>query len=212
VRSAELSEAAHSVSALSHIASQSIATDNEYPEALEIVIPQDYDLVMLDKADDWRTLKIEAGGSELASLRTGSISIRSAFRSASYEAGGVFVDDPDGSRIEQKPSVFVAGKPGGRMSLYITVPCMSGDTTLVPSGRHTILALRCKSLQDYKWPLSPGTQVSVEIRTSSPDGWKQVLESQGFTVTMSDDTVRGTRGGIDDVYLTTAQLHIGLAG
>ena len=212
VRSTELAEAAHSVSSFAHIADQSIATDNDYPEALEMVIPQEYDLVMLDKADDWRNLKIEAGGSELTSLRTGSISIRSTFRSATYEAGGVFVDDPDGGRLAQKPSVFVAGTQGGRMSLYITVPCLSTDTGLVPSDRHTMLALRCKSLQDYKWPLSPGTRVSVEIRTSSLDGWRQVLESQGFTVAMSDDTVRGTRGGIDDVYLTAAELHIGLAG
>lgn len=212
VRHAEISEAAHSVSTLAHIAAQSIARDNQYPEALEMLIPPDYDLVMLDKADDWRTLKIEADGSELGIFRTGSVSIRSAFRSATYEAGGVFVDGPDGGRIEEKPSIFVAGKPGGTMSLYITVPCLSTDTTLVPPGRHSMLALRCKSLQDYKWPLSPGARVSVEIRTSSPDSWKQVLESQGFTVTMSDDTVRATRGGIDDVYLTAAELHIGLAG
>lgn len=210
VRTAGLEGAAGSAEAFARTAARSATAGNEYPEALEIVIPQGYELVLLDGGDDWRALRIAADGSELANLRPGSLSLQSPFRAAIYEAGGVFVDDSGSCRTDRKPAIFLAGRPGGRISLYLYVPCLSADTSVLPSGRDAVLSLRCESLRDYEWTVLPGQQVSIEIRTDCIEGWKQVLESQGFTVAIDRDSVTGTRGGIDDVRLATAELQVGI--
>ena len=194
--------------AFSGVASRSVAAGNEFPAALELVVPQGYELVLLNGEDDWRSVTVLAGSTELATLRPGSIGLRSPFRSATCEAGGVFVDSDGTSRTEQEPAIFTAGRPGGRVSLYLCVPCLAADTAIIPQGRSAVLSLRCKSVQDFSWPVPPGQQVSIEIRTDSRDGWKQALETQGFTVTINGDTVRGSIGGIDDVRLAMAELQV----
>lgn len=210
VRTAGLEEATGSMEVFSGAASRSIAAGNEFPATLELVVPQGYELVLLDGEDDWRSITVFAGNTELAILRPGSIGLRSAFRSATCEAGGVFVSDGGTSRMEHEPAIFTAGRPGGRESLYLCVPCLSADTAVIPQGRSAVLSLRCKSVQDFSWPVPSGQLVSVEIRTDSRDGWKQALEAQGFTVTINGDTVRGTKGGIDDVRLTRVELQVGV--
>lgn len=210
VRQAGLAEATSSIGAFSRAASGSMATGNEYPQALEMVIPSGYELVLLDGEDDWRAMEISSGGTRLASLRPGSVSLRSAFRSATYESGGAFVNDSGRCHVEREPALFTAGKPGGRTSLHICVPCLRADTAVVPQGRDVVLSLRHDSARDYTWPVAPGSRVSVVVRTDCQDGWRQVLEKAGFTVTVSGDTVTGSMGGIDDVRLTTVVLLVGL--
>jgi hypothetical protein len=177
---------------------------------MEIVIPQGYELVLLDGEDDWRTITVSTGGTEPATLRTGSISLRSAFRSATYEGGGAFVNDSGRCQPARQPSLFTAGRPGGRSSLYICIPCLRVDTAIVPDGRSAVLSLRCGPARDYRWPVAPGSRVSVEVKTDCQEGWMQVLENSGFTVRVNGDTVTGTIGGINDVRLTTVELYVGL--
>ncbi|CAJ36043.1 hypothetical protein [Methanocella arvoryzae] len=208
VRYAGLEEATTSMQAFSTAAARSVASSNEYPEALEMIVPQGYDLVLLDGDDDWHAITIWSGGTELTTLRPGSISLRSAFRSSGWEGGGVFVEDGGISKAEQKPAIFTASSPGGQTSLYLSIPCLSADTAVIPQGRSVVLSLRCQSRDDFSWPVPPGQQVTVEVRTDSTDGWKQVLEAQGFSVTTGPDSVRGSRGGISHVRLATAELQV----
>jgi|AGTN01.1.fsa_nt_gi hypothetical protein len=207
VENAGFSEATLAMRSFAAAAANSAHANNTYFTASEVRVPSDYELITLDGDDDIAHFAVSIGNLEVFSTRMGSVSLRSSFRSATFEGGSVFGNDSGAIDVVRKPSIFTTMGGEGK-SLYISLIEVSSGTASAPGGRNAILDVKAVAARNVSQP-SKDT-VTLAISSSCPEGWSAVLRNEGFTVEQKGNKVTARMGGIEDVCIdcTTLQVRI----
>jgi hypothetical protein len=202
--SAGYSEAGLAVRSFATAVSDAACASNTYYTASEVRVPAGYELVVLDSTDDMARFTISAGSREIFDRSLGSVRLRSPFRSVTYEGGAVFADDSGLIDVVHKPSVFTAGE-SGRL-LYIFLPAVKADTTVIAGGRSVVLDVRAMSGE--KISVAAEGPIKISVASTCPDGWSAVFRDAGFQVTQENGKVIAIMGGITDVSIDCTTLEV----
>jgi hypothetical protein len=203
--SASLSEATLAMRSLAATASNVAHVNNTYFTASEVQVPAGYELTALDGIDDVASFAVSCGDREVFSAREGSLSLRSPFRSITFEGGAVFCNDSGSVSVIRKPSVFTSSHEKGR-SLYISLIMISADSFVVPGSRSVVLDVRAESRSGIRQP-SEGT-VTISISSMCMEGWSIALRERGFTVAQNGNKITATLGGVTDVCINCETLQV----
>lgn len=211
LRQAALSNTVSMTGSFNNIVSEVVASDNTYGTAFELFPPQGYELTATDRYDDFRTVDIYAGDERRMSIRTGSFSLGSGFRGTVYEGGAVISGDRDCAEMVRKPSVFIEGT-AGHLSLYVCLTGLSIDSWSSGTGMPAIMSIRFAERETREWPVPSGTGTKLIIKTGDTRAWKEFMENEGFSVTVNDDIVTASTGGVTDVHVSYTIVRIDRSG
>jgi hypothetical protein len=203
--SARIAEASLAVRSFAATASNVAHANNTYFTAAEIQVPAGYELMTLDGSNDVASTTISCGGREIFAGRTGSISLRSPFRSVSYEGGAFFSNDSGIVNVIRTPAIFVASQ-GGDRTLYVFLTVISSNATVIAGSRPVVLDVRAESGRNISQPA--GGPVTICLTSMCPDGWSAILREKGFAVGQAGNKVTATLGGITDVCIDCATLRV----
>lgn len=202
--SAGLSEASLAIRSFATTASNVARANNTYYTASEVVVPPGYELIALDGIDDATRFTLSCGNQEIFSAGTGSVRLRSPFRSVVYENGAVFCNDSGMVTVIRKPSIFIAGREG--RSLYIFLTAISADSRVIAGGRAVILGVRSAYGENVIQPVEG--PITVDVTSACPDGWSAIFREAGFSVKQEGNKVKASAGGISDVCIECTTLQV----
>lgn len=202
---AGFSEATLAIRSMAATASNVARVNNTYFTAAEIQVPAGYELLALDGNDDVARFAVSCGDREIFAVREGSISLRSPFRSVSFEGGTVFSDESGFVNIARKPSIFIA-RHGEDATLYIYITALSTDSRVITGSMPAVLDVRTASDQNVSQPA--GRPVTIAVSSACPEGWSVVLRDAGFSVEKEGSRVTATMGGITDVCIDCVALQV----
>jgi len=151
----ELSGSASSLRSFAGMAASAVETNNTFYAACEMGVPSGCELAVLDKHDDFRSLGIYSGTSQLAFLPTGSIVIQSPFRSAAFEGGAVLSNDTGVITVEKTPAINVLDLGSGKKALYVSITSISCNSSIMREGPAT-LYVKCSSVLPMTWHVPDG--------------------------------------------------------
>jgi hypothetical protein len=203
--SARITEASLAVRSFAATASNVAHANNTYFTAVEIQVPAGYELITLDGPDDIANITVSCGGHEIFAGRTGSISLRSPFRSVSYEGGAIFSNDSGSVNVVRMPSVFTAAR-GNERSLYVFLTAISSNASVIAGSKPIVLDVRAESRRNASRTTTG--PVTICLTSMCPDGWSAFLREEGFTVEQAGNKVTATIGGITDVCIDCATLRV----
>jgi len=207
----ELSGSASSLKSFAGMAAAAAGTNNTFFAACEMAVPSGCELVALDKHDDFRSMGIYSGPDELAFLPMGSVSVRSPFRSATFEGGAVFSNDSGLVALERPPAVHILDAGHGRKALYVSITSVSCDSSVRRGGPAT-LYVRCSSVEPMAWHVPDGSAITLRVRGGDPEAWEEWLEHCGFTVEREGGEVVALSEEVSDVYVVYGGVDVKLDG
>jgi hypothetical protein len=206
----ELAGSASALESFSKMADAAVDTNNTFNTACELAVPSGCELVALDMHDDFRSISVYSGPSLLAFLPLGSLSVRSPFRSASYEGGAVLSNDSGEAVMERAPPVSLVDTGAGGKALYVSVVSISCDSSISRSGPAT-LYVKCSSVEPMAWHFPEGSTVTIVVRSGEPEAWKEQLERRGFSVSLEGGEVKAVSGEVTDVYVVYGEVGVKVA-
>lgn len=207
VRQTSLSGTVSTANSFETIVSEVAETDNYYGTTLEMFPPQGYECIVTDRFDDFRTVDVYAGNDRRMSLRTGSFRLDSGFRGTVYEGGAVVSGDQGYREMIRSPAIFLQGT-AGHLSLYVYLTGLSLDSWSSGAGMPTIVSIKFVERDTEEWIVAPGTSTRLIIKTGDTGAWKEFLEREGFSVTVNDDIVTASTGGVTDVHVSYTVVRI----
>lgn len=196
-----------SLESFAGLASSAVETNNTFYAAQEMSVPAGSDLIVMDKHDDFRSIGIYAGDTQLAFLPMGSIRVQAPFRMATFESGAVISNDTGLDANERSPAIYTVKLATGRRALYMTVISLSSGSFVCHGGPVT-LYVRCASSDPMAWHIPDGTSMSMRVSSGDLPAWKERLERCGFTVVYEDGAIKATSGEVSDVYVTYADVDV----
>lgn len=207
----ELTGSASSLRSFASMVSSTVETNNSFYVACEMGVPSGCELVLMDKHDDFRSLSIYSGPSQLAFLPVGSIAIRSPFRSAAFEGGAVLTNDSGLVTVEKKPAVYVLDMGSGKKALYVSITSISCNSSVMRGGPAT-LYVKCSSVEPMTWHVPDGSTITLRVRSGGSGAWEEQLERCGFTVTYEGGEVKATSREVSDIYVIYAEVGVNMGG
>jgi hypothetical protein len=207
----ELAGSASSLRSFAGMVSSRMETNNSFSAACEMGVPSGYELALMDKHDDFRSLSIYSGSVELAFLPFGSVASRSPFRSAAFEGGAVISNDTGVATVEKTPAVHVLDLGSGRKALYVSITSISCNSS-VTRGGPAILYVKCSSVEPMAWHVPDGTTITLRVRSGGLSAWEEWLERCGFTVTYEGGEVKATSREVTDIYVVYAEAGVEMGG
>lgn len=207
----ELSGSAYSLKSFAGMADSAIGENNTYYAACAMGIPSGYELIVLDRHDDFRSISIYSGSNMLTYLPSGSVSVRSPFRSASFEGGAVLSNDSGLAAMEKSPAVYVMDLGSGKKALYVSIASVSCDSSVLRGSAATIYA-KCSSVKPMRWDVADGSAIALRVRSGEPEAWGEYLERCGFNVSYEDGEAVATIGEVSYVYAAYAEVGVKVEG
>lgn len=206
-RNMELTGSAGAMGSFAQAASAAVETGNTFYTVHEMSVPGKYELVTLDRNDDVSTLKVYEGNTLLASLRMGSVSLRSPFRSVTFTGGAVTSNNAGEIEERQSPYLYAVELPSGKKAVYVTVIAVSCDT--FTRGTGTVdLGIKCGTVTPMKYSIGDGSIVTIAVAGCDAAGWECPLKEAGFNIQYEDGTLKASSGSVSYVYVTDATIDV----
>lgn len=203
----ELTGSVASLRSFAEMVSSTVETNNSYYVACEMGVPSGYELVVLDKHDDFRSLGIYSGSSQLVFLPFGSVAMQSPFRTAAFEGGAVISNDTGLVTTERSPAVHVLDLGSGKKALYVSVTSISSDS-FVMHGGPAVLFIKCSSVKPMTWHVPDGSTITLRVRSGGLRTWEEQLERCGFTVIYEDGEIKATSREVSDIYVVYSEAGV----
>jgi hypothetical protein len=206
-RNMELAGCAGALESFAHAASVAVQTGNTFYAVHEMSVPSNYELVVLDRNDDVSAFKVYQGNTLLTSLRMGSVSLRSPFRSVTFAGGAVTSNDAGEIEERQSPYLYAVEMPSGKKAIYVTVIAVSCDTFARGTGS-VGLGVKCGYVTPVKYSIGDGSTVTIEVAGCDGAGWERPLKEAGFSVQYEDGILKASSGSVSEVYVTDATVDV----
>jgi hypothetical protein len=184
-----------------------VRSNNTFDTAFEMSVPPGCDLLVSDKHDDYRSLSIYSNSAQLAFFPMGSVSMRSPFRSATFEGGAVISNETGLVTAERSPAVHTTTLLSGKKALYISVTSISSDSFVRHAGPITLF-VKCTSVKPMSWHVPDGSTVIIWTRSGDPQAWKESFEECGLNADRVNGAVRASGSNISDIYVVYAEAEV----